>query len=240
MPRRTLGVFAAVLIVPVGDGAMAQKLDDQSIGTVVRGSAVLGDRAIPLPEGDWTLVAKQAAQSSGGEAIPLVAIYLAQLHDGRLHRWIFAETNLAQGRISGWTRRRDICDRTDVHFAQSDSNYNAQDTECWTVNHFGMTLGSRAETIHHEFYRWSDDKDRPNTALTLNYFLVKRLNFLSVQYGYNPETEGFPPTQNAVWRGNPWHRDLVGKDLAKQAYVSRLRTEGEALLPAIRRGLTGR
>lgn len=218
----------------------AQSIHQMPIGTVVKNVAQLGERQIPLPEGEWLLVAKQNRLSGGSAAgVPLAYVYLAQIRGGVVARFIFAGTNL-EGVSGGWTRDRAVCDRGDTHSAFSDRNYNSRDTECWVTNHLDMTLGTNAWQIHKDFFQWSQDKKRPATALAAEFFLVKNFDFLRIQYGFNPELEGFERTPNSSWRGNPWHKDHAYEDPKRAAYIQHIKAEGERLFPLVRSGFGGR
>lgn len=222
--------------------AAAEGLEKVAMGTVVRGTADLGPRQIPLPPGDWQLIARQVHSSggnSGANNVLIARVYLGQVEAGVLKASIHAIASLDSS-PGGWTRNRSICDRTDTHFAESDRNYNTRDTECWILNHIGMTLGPNPLQVHVDFYRLTDDKKRPKTAIVNSYYLVKGFGFLEVHYGVNPELEGFEPTPTADWRGNPWHRDAVGNDPKRVAYIARMKAEGERLFPLVKAGFDRR
>src|SRR5262245_40149581 len=143
-----------------------------------RGSVVAADRTIPLLDGEWTVVAVESARGTnqGGSNTPAVArAYLAQMSGNRLSRWIHVSTNVEVSgggmTVGGWIRNKSICDRSDTHASFSDSNHNNKDADCWVLNHIGMTLGKQPSQAVIDFYRWSDTRGRPNTALALEYFL---------------------------------------------------------------------
>jgi hypothetical protein len=228
------GAVAALAVCLVNGAASAQGLEKLPIGTVVKGTAVLGERQFPLPDGEWRLIAKQVTRSG----VEIARIYLVQIEGNSLKAAIQAAASLSAS-AGGWTRRRDICDRADTHFNESDQNYNVSNTECWTLNHIGLTMSGSPGQVHVDFYRYTDDKNRPRTALVNGYYIVKGFHFLEVQYGYNPELEGFEPTPNSDWRGNPWHRDAVATDPKKATLIARLRAEGEKLFPLVKKGFGG-
>ena len=202
-----------------------------AVGTKIGNTIDLGVRTVPLPEGIWTVVSVAADQSTKQNG--LIRVYLAQLEGGRLSRWIYISTN-ADYNKGGWNRNKDICDRQNVHFNFSDSAHNPNDAECWVVNHWGQTLGSKPSQASVDFYRWSDNLGRPNTAVGLAYFFAKRGDFLLVQYEFNPVLAGFRDTTGAAWRGNPWHVDVAAKDPKKLAYLRGLKATGEKYFEQLR------
>lgn len=201
------------------------------VGVKISGTVTLSSRTIPLPEGIWTVVAVGSGQSTKQNA--LARVYLAQLEGGQLSRWLFINTN-ADFNKGGWTRNKDICDRKNVHFEYSDSSHNPNDAECWVINHWGMTMGSNPPQAAVDFYRWSDNLGRPNTAVGMAYFFAKRGDFLTVEYMFNPVLAGFPDSPTAVWRGNPWHVDVASKDPKKLAYLRGLKVVGEKYFSQLR------
>ncbi len=201
------------------------------VGTKISSTVSLGPRTIPLPEGTWTVVSTGSSQSTKQNA--LLRVYLAQLEGGRLSRWIYISTNVDINQV-GWTRNKDICDRKNVHFAYSDSAHNPNDIECWALNHWGQTLGSNPPQAAVDFYRWSDNLGRPNTAVGLAYYFAKRGDVLTVEYKFNPVLAGFPDTPSAEWRGSPWHVDVASKDPKKLAYLRGLKAMGEKYFQELR------
>jgi len=202
-----------------------------ALGAKVAGKVNVGGRSVPLPEGIWTVVSTGTGQSSKQNA--LLRVYLAQLEGGRLSRWIYIGTNVDVNH-GGWDRNKDICDRKNVQFAYADSAHNPKDTECWVVNHWGMTLGSNPSQAAVDFYRWSDNLGRPNTSVGTAYYFAKRGDYLVVQYELNPVLAGFPETPSAEWRGNPWHVDVASKDPKKLAYLRGLKAAGEKYFQELR------
>lgn len=215
-------------------------LESLPIGSVVKGTAQLEKKQFPLPPGDWQLVSRERRVWSGGAGGggPFVFIYLAQFENGVLAKAISAQTNL-EPTGGGWVRDRTICDRADVHHAVFDRNYNVRDAECWTVNHLGMSLENNAWQVVKDFFRATDDKKRPKTALGISYFLVSHNDHLRLIYYTNPELAGFEPTPTAAWPGNHWHRDVMAGDAKRVAYIQQLKAEGEKLLPLVKAGLRG-
>jgi hypothetical protein len=200
-----------------------------ALGAVYRGSIVVADRAIPLLDGEWTVVAVGVAKGSnksGSITSGIVHLYVAQMSGDRLSRWMRISTN-TEWSATGWKRDKEMCDRNDAHVGWSDSNHNERDAQCWVLNHVGQTLSKNARQALIDFYRWSDARGRPNTALCLEYFLAKRGDFLTLEYCFNPVVASFPDTNNASWRGNPWHPDVASKDPKKLAYLRQLKATGE-------------
>jgi hypothetical protein len=209
--------FLSILIVAFLGFSMPLRAETIELGASYRDSVTLNSRVFPLLEGEWTVVAASENR-----------VYLAQMDGNRLARWIYLSTN-AEWKPGGWRRNKDICDRKGTMAGYSDTSYSANNIECWTLNHVGMTMGDDPSQIAIDFYRWSDGRGRPNTALALSYFFVRNGDFLRADYYFNPVVAGFSDTPTAAWRGNPWHSDMASKDARKLAYLRALKATGEML-----------
>lgn len=221
-------LVSACLMMASIDGVLAQV---PGIGTTLQNELTLDGRHVPLPQGNWSVVSTQEVSSDNNN--PLSRIYLAELDHGVLSRWIYVATNSEYNR-GGWKRNKNICDRTNVHFGYSDSMRDPNDIECWIVNHWGMTMGENASQATVDFYRWSDTRGRPNTAVGVAYFFAKNGDFLTVELMYNPVIDGFPETPGAVWRGSPWHADIASKDPRRMSYLKALKAMGETYFQQLR------
>jgi hypothetical protein len=227
-----LGLFLSAW---AGDG---QAQDLPGLGTKATGTIALGRHILPLPDGEWTVAA--VGERSSASSTPIGRVILAQLSNGKLSRWVYISTNLAWNGSDSWKRDKGICERKSVHFTYSDDTNSTKDAECWILNHTGMTLGENASQIWIDFYRWSDSRGRPNTALVSEYFLVKSGDVLTYRYYVNPVLEGFPDTPTGSWRGNPWHADIASKDAHKLEYLRSLKATGQALFEKLKTAMNSR
>jgi hypothetical protein len=234
--RSTSPWLTITVIVWVASLCSAAEAQVPGLGALYRGSISVADRTIPLLDGEWTVVAVGGARGTnqGGSITPaIVHVYLAQMSGNQLSRWMRISTN-TEWSPSGWKRDKEMCDRNDAHTGYSDSNHNDRDAQCWVLNHVGQTLSKNARQALIDFYRWSDDRGRPNTALCLEYYFAKRGDFLTIEYCFNPVVAGFPDTNNAAWRGNLWHPDIASKDPKKLAYLRQLKATGEDLFEKLK------
>jgi hypothetical protein len=218
--------IAGLLASPVA----AQDLP--GLGTTARDTVGVGTRVVPLLKGDWTVAAVGETRSST-HSVPIGRVILVQLADGKLSRWIHVQTNL-EWNSAGWKRSKEVCDRRNVHYAYADDRNSPKEAECWILNHHGMTLGSNASQVWIDFFRWSDSRGRPNTALTLEYYFLRNGELLEVAYYFNPVVDGFRDTTGASWRGNPWHVDVASKDARKLDYLRGLKATGEEQFARLR------
>jgi hypothetical protein len=202
-----------------------------AIGSKIGNAIDLGGRTVPLPQGIWTVVATDSGPSAKHH--PLIRIYLAELQNGKLWRWLYIVTNVDYTGGS-WVRNKDYCDRKNTHFAYSDSWNSPTKAECWIVNHWGEALGSNPPQVSIDFYRWSDMLGRPNTSIGTAYYFSRKGEFLTVEYHINPVLAGFPDTPTALWRGSPWHVDVASKDPKKLDALREVKAAGELYFERLR------
>src|SRR5476649_1953678 len=89
------------------------------VGTMIASAIDLEVRSVPLPQGIWTVVSVDGGSSTKGH--PITRVYLAELQQGKLWRWLYIRTT--NGYSEGkWRRNKEICDRKNTHFGYSDSN----------------------------------------------------------------------------------------------------------------------
>jgi hypothetical protein len=200
-----------------------------AVGSTVGQTIDMGSRSVPLPQGRWTVVSEEGADSRA----KVRRVVIAELEHNVLSRWMYVATSVENNR-DGWKRNKSVCDRKNAHFAYSDSNNTDKDIECWIVNHYGMTMGNDPHQAWISFYRWSDTQGRPNTAVGLEYYFVKNGDFLLVGFYANPVIDGFPDTPTGEWRGNPWHPDIASKDPKRLAYLKALKAMGDQYFGQLR------
>jgi hypothetical protein len=220
-----LGLVALLL----ASGVVAQA-QTPAPGAKYRGDVQVAGRTIPLLDGEWMVASTSSSPVNGGT---IVRVVLAQMAGSRLSRWVYIVTNDGAN-PAGWNRNKLVCDRNDVHTGYSDTLHTPRESSCWILNHMGQTLGSNPPQAMIDFYRWSDNRGRPNTALALVYYFARNGDHLYVEYSFNPVMAGFPDTPDGVWRGNPWHVDIASKDPRKLAYLRQLKSTGEMLYEKLR------
>lgn len=98
-----------------------------SVGDSHQKFLTIGEKQIPLPPGKWDVIASQSRNifTRAGSPIGKIGeIYLARTQNNRVNMALYIRTNLEQAAVSGWVRNRTVCDRKNVHFNDSDRNYN--------------------------------------------------------------------------------------------------------------------
>lgn len=204
-------------------------------GTEVEGVARMGDRQIPLPAGKWELV---LAETDRRGSVKSGTAFLVQKVDGKFAGYLFVRTNLEHGSTSGWKRPR-WCDRTNVHYAESDNYYNIQDADCWFVNHRIVSN----KVLRWDFLNRMKDYLRKHgaasTAVGNRFWRNDAYDFLLVAHFVYPAAFGFPPERGTRWVESKWHKNAVD-GTPRRAFVDAVKAFGETYREAVRNGFRGR
>lgn len=192
-----------------------------------------GGTQVPLPEGKWLLVG--TGTHAGRKEISGILIRTEQTRVSRLIDFYVPSGPPMQDRDSiNWQSVYKFCSRNDViHMGESETFTSAtyhkglgfDRQHCWGINHWPMTFsGSVPEHfLALRDYVEKNDLELPVTMITAQYRRSGRGKFMSLNYYFNPELEGFAPPQQADWLTSDWHRDRYYRDPEKRAYIEKLK-----------------
>lgn len=119
------------------------------------------------------------------------------------------------------------CRRTDTHFIESDRNYNNAQQECHHVNHMTrswvLANNPSAELVQaYETMRNIPGLRRPVTTVYSFHRIVLSGRFLNIEYHFNPESWGLPPSRVVAWASNDWHKDRLADQPNRKAFSDAL------------------
>jgi hypothetical protein len=236
----TLSIAALLLCT----SAEAQSLHNAPRGTKVAGNFELGAVVIPLPEGDWILAGR--GETEGREAtgaVRIANVYVVELVNNQLARVVWAAAPLrGQGTGTGWVRNKNVCDRTNVLFNESDRNYNARDSSCWSVNHYVISTPNNPSPPLADFYDWlaSNKLAIPRIRLVTEHWLTAAGPYVNVSYSFNPEIIGLDPGPADRWDSANWNTTQINAFPEKKAFADKIKDFGMAMHQQLARGLNAR
>jgi uncharacterized membrane protein len=233
---RALPLVAAVIVMLAASTAQAQ-ID---LARTVTGSFKLADRPIPLPAGQWHLVADQRMPAlADGRALPgLRTAILARLEGATVVGLISATVNEAPA-ASGWGVARD-CTRSDIYLAVT-SYLTPIDVSCTFINHVVTAPRLSGPGV------WQDAAARmaaqgwslPTTWLMAGFRVTDRQEFLDLRYHFNPDQLArAAPT--AAWNEGPWVADTVQHDHLRASLVNAVIRWAATVRPAVELSLHNR
>jgi hypothetical protein len=239
--------MAAVVAACAGidDRDLPMSLKINPVGSVFADAFPVGDKRIPLPPGVWTVIGSEI-KKDGDPAFHL-AYMLVNIEDNvvRAATEVYASLAIKKAgsggllsggaRNGGWVTHRS-CSRDDMHFVKVFSNVRLGDQDCWWINHWRMHRVGSGDSEHWIESRKYLEQNRiraPMDMIGVSFRFANEVDYLTVNYFFDPATEGFAPIGDAywsigTWESSEWHPDRVKKEEKKLAYIKRLISWGEA------------
>jgi hypothetical protein len=211
--------------------------DGVQLGATYRGVVQLktyGSPQVPLPPGDWKLVALGETRDRSGNTRMLQGM-LIQVRTGVLAGRVIFDVPDSPSR-GGWTRPA-ICDRKNIlaNFSAPEVAFGSYD--CSTVEPVTLIRAPTAGQVAGQFYDYLDANKikKPNTAISSTFNISDGRTYLNVSYLFNPDMEKVAPVAAASW-----HIDRYKDDPKRAAYVEKIRSWTQDLRPKIADALKGR
>jgi uncharacterized membrane protein len=225
------GLIALLAALPLGAPAVGGDL-----GPPVRGSFAIAGKTIPLPAGDWRLVARRhtpAGETPTGVALRSAA--LVQLSGDRVVAAVTIHTNetpLAHGLpIPDDRTRNDILLTATVYKTRSDG-------ACAWINH--VVEGTPPAGIDP---LWRDamaalGPGLPALWLEAGFWIGDRQDVLDIRYHFVPPgDDGSRPTR---WSDSPWSPANIGEGNARSVAIEDLALWIRRMVPLVELGLHDR
>jgi hypothetical protein len=243
--------FAAAFVGDVAAQIVSRdSLHLRAPGSIVRGSFILVNRVVPLPEGEFTLTAveirgvKVAYGDQARQQNKLVDVVLGQVVDGRLRAAVGATALLSSGGPR-WEWHDEPCKRDETLFRLNRVPFMKRNYEqnCLQVNYLVNTFGSRATGIYTKFVGWVKDAGGVTPIATVVSATITRIaaaDYLVVRYFFNTESYGCDPAPAESWTTSAWHKTRVGEDAEKSRFVNGVVEFGKAMQIRINEAFEGR
>lgn len=203
------------------------------MGKTFQANLPIQGREVPLPGGQWTVVAHMPGAIAGA----VESIVLAQPRQTQLAGLILVQSSrLAPDQANGY-RQWSQCSRTDILHAKVLANENFGRQDCWTINH-NLSLEWKALGAPNVLRAAAGDLsvrgiDVPPVMLSVYYRQADKNGMLHAIYFSNPVADGIKSTPTAIWQESDWHRQYIGQYPEKMAYVQKLRSWAEDWHPRI-------
>ena len=232
-------LFSAVLFCLSVNVAKAGELTETPVGSKVANFVNVGENQIPLPEGEWEVVATNVFRATTGGVFDgnIGQAFLIQEAGKSGFSAVQVRANTDVSSCSGWKRRKDICDRKDTHYNESDRNYNPQDAHCWNVNHFIINPNRDTKSKYwKEIHQAAKERGiGKKTYIVNSYFRSGRCHFVGIRYYFDPAQFGFTPEQTR-WTESGWHKDVIYADSRRQRFVAAVKSAGQRLAKKVKTG----
>ena len=207
-----------LLLCWLGNPAIAE----ETVGKAYTSSIDVAGKQIPLPDGQWRLIADRnepagVDRASGGD---LRQVILVQLQGPVASAIIVATANIAPS-ITGWGTSRD-CTRQDILMATL-RYQSAVDVSCSFINHVVSAVADQPSVMDGELAQRSTAEgwSIPATWLMAGFRIADRRDMIDVLYHFNPELV-IPSRSAGPWPDNPWSRPTVSTSRNRAAVVASL------------------
>ncbi len=213
-------------------------------GTVIKDELFVGQgqarMKIPLPSGEWQVfraVEQEMRMLSPGDQhmAPIrLDIFLVQRVGSRIAMTIRIEASkdTLPARV-GSLSVDDPCKRTDTLY-RNPYDSGGVVVNCLLVNHLVGYLRAPGTGLFPDLRSWmtKEDIDIPTTVLAATFAQSLTRRFLTVTITANPAMRDLDSAET-VWVSNPFHRDRISKDEARERYVKEFIAWAEAYKPRI-------
>lgn len=238
--RRWLSIFAT-LGATFSNSSVAQDLASAPLGTKLSGLAATHERYVPLPPGEFELIARRNAKStttrdfqgrvSGpGHATDLAYVHLVSAPRGAFDSAVYILAN-GSGHFGGWYLPPAVCKPDgDPFLAYANPGNTTKRADCWMVNFRSFSLGTNPTSDWQDFIKRTDVLGRPRFAVTWTFFIVDNGDHVWVQYMFNPAKWKIPPTES-------WAKAEAMTDPRKARVYDMLAGQTQSLADAIRIGV---
>jgi hypothetical protein len=148
----------------------------------------LGPKTIPLPEGDWTVVARRHWTGAMEEILPgpaFTGVYMVEVKDGRWRRAVQAMTN-TEPPWKGWRAIDDPCHRRDAALAYRDLSASFEDQFCYDVTEVRGYMRS-STAWRREAQKWLAERKvlLPRTVYSVRFARIDRQFWSEVSYYFD-------------------------------------------------------
>jgi hypothetical protein len=207
------------------------------VGKTVMGNVVAQGKSVPLPAGQWIVVAHVPAPGPGG----VESLFLVQVRRDKVSRAVLVEAGTQAGDPAMGFPRLAQCARQGLLYVKTISNEEFGRQDCWTIDH-DVSTGSERDASPIIRAAIAELERRgvkyPPVRLSAFFGLADRQSFLHAVYDFNPETDGIT-SKSALWDESDWNRNHIYQSPDKIAYVEKLRAWAEAWHLAVREGFQG-
>lgn len=219
--------------------ALSLGLPEAGLAESFSGAIVLNGRAVPLPPGEWQLLAS-IEEPAAGQALGGRAVLLVQEAGDRLAAMVVARasTRARNAVYTNWSRRG-ACAEGDETIAVILREASERKQDCARVTSW-TNPAARPPDPAPEFSRYFDlARTRPGWVPARFHSvwigLADQTGDLEVYYHFSPETRGFWRDERP-WAQNGWNPANQGPQ--QKAYLLRLVGWGKGAHQAVRGGFT--
>lgn len=212
-----------------------------AIGSSASSPFSLGPIQIPLPKGNWIVIAKKAARDemTDGDVLNL-SIMLAQIEGDALKKIVSASTVGARTTEFKGVKKLKACERDGFLFRETRAN-GGKFQDCWFVNHSALIKKEESPVWGRAFsFLRTRGLTIPTETPYVGFRMANGEHWVTARYYWNAESDGFEAKEYEGRSNSEWYADNIGYFPKKQSYVEKLKAWGAILRHSLKDGLEGK
>ena len=204
-------LLALLLLAPVT--ALAIGLQDEPVGAKVAGTFQFGNKRIPVPAGDWTLIARHTWTGTTDHVRPgtnFAGVYLAQIKDGRVSRAVQTWGNVDPALTRRWRQEVDPCKPRDHLLVYRDFSENDENQFCYDVQEVRGYM-KKATAWRDEARQWLavNKVAVPPSMLVVHFSRLERAFRTEIFYYFDPMLLAGATTQERARAAAGWAEEQL-------------------------------
>lgn len=207
-----------------GSTSIAGDAGGSPLGKTFQNEIVVGDQAIPLPEGRWTGLAFFRGRKDAGMGDSVV---LGRVDDGRLVQMAAINAFRHAGTTRGGFPKFDACERTGSLHVDSNVNEAFGAQRCWWINHAVGVWREQPIFVAARSALDSSGTLAPEVMLNVGVRRADERGYVTVFYYFDPSLAGID-TAPTRWEDSAWERTRVTADPRRVEYVNELKAWGRS------------
>lgn len=215
------------LAVGLAAASPALANDGVRLGETYRGVVHLktyGSPQVPLPPGDWKLVALGDSVTNTNNIRVLKGHFIQTGGQGEKDMRGRVSFSVTDSPVRGSWIMPAICSRTDF-IANFSKPVAAEGYDCAWITAYSLIRPNRSGDELNQFYDYVDQNKikKPPTVVGVSYAISDGRSYLTIDYAFNPDIEKIPSASTTLW-----HRDRYKEDPKRVVYVERLSNWAQA------------
>jgi hypothetical protein len=215
----------AAPIRPVAPPATLPRSGGVKFGDTFSASFPFAGRTMPLPTGQWRVVASLPGMTPNGMATDLKA--LAREDADRLTGLVLLTGNEKATPSATGFRADGNCERSDINYTHVIRNEDFGEQDCQFIDFVAPESSAQPGTDGLMRAAIGDLKERrvklPSVLIGAGFRFADRKDLLIAKFYFSPDAEGIAPSAKASWLDSDWNKYNLPQHADKQHYVDRLK-----------------
>lgn len=207
-----------------------------AFGQTFAGTVPFGGRSLPLPPGEWRVVAVFQTPRPDGVIINMAA--LAHHASGVLNGLITLVGNGLNTPSTTGFRGEGGCERSDLNYVNVVSNDDFGQQDCQTIDFYPVAESDRPggdNLLRAAFGELRQGSvTLPQTLVGPLFRFADQQSVLILRVLFNPESEGISRSGKSSWADSEWNKYNITRNPAKRRYLEGLITWTRLWTPKLR------